>query len=118
VFPGVNTTFVGVAEAAGLWTERCQACGECVLAETGGICPRTMCSKGLSNGPCGGMTEGYCEVDPERPCAWVKIVERLAAAGRLERIEAPFPLRDYRRQLRPGKVTHRAYLRRYHAGSK
>jgi hypothetical protein len=64
------------------------------------------------------MTEGQCEVDPERPCAWARIVERLAAEGRLDRIAAPFPLRDYRRQTRPGKVTHRAYLRRYHAGSK
>jgi hypothetical protein len=64
------------------------------------------------------MTEGQCEVDPERPCAWVRIVERLDAEGRLAGIEAPAPLRDYRRQTRPGKVTHRAYLRRYHAGSK
>ena len=118
VYPGVNTTFIGVAEAVGLWTERCQACGECVLAETGGICPRTLCSKGLNNGPCGGMAEGQCEVDPERPCAWVRIVERLSREGRLAQIEAPFPLRDYRRQARPGKVTHRAYLRRYHADSK
>ena len=27
VYPGVNTAFIGVAEAAGLWTERCRACG-------------------------------------------------------------------------------------------
>ena len=118
VFPGVNTSFIGVAEAAGLWTERCRACGDCVLALTGGICPRTRCTKGLNNGPCGGMVGGKCEVDSERPCAWVAIYERLAAEGRLDQIESMLPPADYRRRTKPGKVTHMAYLRRYHAGSK
>ena len=118
VFPGVNTSFIGVAEAAGLWTERCRACGDCVLALTGGICPRTRCTKGLNNGPCGGMAAGKCEVDPERPCAWVAIYERLAAEGGLDQIQSMLPPADYRRRTKPGKVTHMAYLRRYHAGSK
>lgn len=118
VFPGVNTTFIGVAEAAGLWTERCRACGDCVLAVTGGICPRTTCTKGLNNGPCGGMIEGKCEVDPERSCAWVSIYDRLAREGRLSQIESMRPPADFRRRTKPGKVHHPAYLRRYHAGSK
>jgi hypothetical protein len=118
VFPGVNTTFIGVAEAAGLWTERCRACGDCVLAVTGGICPRTKCTKGLNNGPCGGMVEGKCEVDQERSCAWVSIYERLTQEGRLAQIEPMLPPCDFRCQTRPGTVTHRAYLRRYHASSK
>jgi ferredoxin len=117
VIPGVNTSFIGVTEAAGLWTERCRACGDCLLAITGGICPRTLCAKGLHNGPCGGMMDGKCEVDPERPCAWVSIYERLAAEGRLDRIEALLPPADFRRRTKPGKVTHMAYLRRYHAGT-
>jgi len=118
VFPGVNTTFIGVAEAAGMWTERCRACGECLLAETGGICPRTICSKGLNNGPCGGMVDGKCEVDPERPCAWVLIYDRLSREGRLESFEMVRPPTDFTRQSQPGEVTHAAYLRRYDAGSK
>src|SRR4030042_4374205 len=118
VFPGVNTSFIGVAEAAGLWTERCRACGDCLLAITGGICPRTLCVKGLNNGPCGGMIDGKCEVDPERPCAWVSIYERLAEEGRVNQIEIMFPPTDFRFQTKPGRVTHRAYLRRYNAGSK
>ena len=118
VYPGVNTTFIGVAEAAGLWTERCRACGDCLLAVTGGICPRTKCTKGLNNGPCGGMVEGKCEVDQERSCAWVSIYERLAQEGRLGQIESILSPGDFRCQTKPGKVTHRAYLRRYHAGSK
>ncbi|MBA4392059.1 MAG: hypothetical protein C0407_00735 [Desulfobacca sp.] len=118
VYPGVNTTFIGVAEAAGLWTERCRACGDCVLAVTGGVCPRTKCTKGLNNGPCGGMTDGKCEVDQERSCAWVTIYERLDREDRLSQIEPMLSPRDFRCQTQPGTVTHRAYLRRYHAGSK
>jgi ferredoxin len=118
VYPGVNTTFIGVAEAAGLWTERCRACGDCVLAVTGGVCPRTKCTKGLNNGPCGGMMEGKCEVDQDRSCAWVSIYERLAQEGRLSQIEPLLSPTDFRCQTKPGTVTHRAYLRRYHAGSK
>ncbi len=118
VFPGVNTSFIGVTEVAGLWTERCRACGDCLLAVTGGICPRTLCAKGLENGPCGGMMAGKCEVDPEQPCAWVSIYERLTAEGRQDRIESMLPPADFRRRTKPGKVTHLAYLRRYHAGSK
>jgi len=118
VFPGLNTSFIGVTEAAGLWIERCRACGDCRLAITGGICPRTLCAKGLDNGPCGGMMEGKCEVDQERPCAWVSIYERLASEDRLDLIESLFPPADFRPRRKPGKITHPAYLRRYHARSK
>jgi len=36
LIPGVNTVCLGANEDRGLWTERCQACGTCVLAKTGG----------------------------------------------------------------------------------
>src|SRR4030042_3854070 len=39
VFPGVNTTFMGETVTHGVWEERCQACGNCILEKTGGICP-------------------------------------------------------------------------------
>ncbi len=45
VFPGVDTSFIGVAEDAGVWTERCRSCNQCYLGITGGICPVTMCAK-------------------------------------------------------------------------
>ena len=76
VFPGVNTTFIGVAEAAGLWTERCRACGECLLAETGGSARGRSVPKGSTTGPAEAWWTGRCEVDPERPCAWVLIYDR------------------------------------------
>jgi len=83
--PGVNTTFVGGAEKQGLWTERCQCCGNCVLHLTGGICPITRCSKSLLNGPCGGSSGGKCEIDPEVPCGWQLIIDRLKELGEFER---------------------------------
>ena len=54
VLPGVDTTGLAVNQAVGIYEERCKSCGRCVLAMTGGICPVTMCAKGLYNGPCGG----------------------------------------------------------------
>lgn len=55
----------------------CHACGQCVLRQTGLICPMT-CPKGLRNGPCGGTLHGECEVYPDKPCVWVRIHDRTA----------------------------------------
>jgi ferredoxin len=77
----VTTDTVMMAETIriGDYTSKCVACGNCVLNETGGICPVTMCAKSMLNGPCGGMHNGKCEVaSPERDCAWVLIYQRLA----------------------------------------
>jgi hypothetical protein len=87
VFPALNTTFIGVVEQKGQWGERCQACGDCKLHLTGGICPVTRCSKSLMNGPCGGSRDGICEVDDQTPCGWQLIVDRLEATGCLDRYE-------------------------------
>lgn len=95
VTPALNTCFIGVTEAEGVWAERCQACGDCMLDKTGGICPITRCAKGLLNGPCGGSEGGKCEVDPERDCAWHLIIERLDKLGRLDELEAVVPPKDW-----------------------
>ena len=89
IFPGVNTCFIGVTEEKGEWTERCQACGDCILATTGGICPIARCSKRMSNGPCGGSSSGKCEVSKDTACGWHLIYERLKALGQLDRFEQP-----------------------------
>ncbi|MGC8877768.1 MAG: methylenetetrahydrofolate reductase C-terminal domain-containing protein [Anaerolineae bacterium] len=86
VVPGLNTTFLGMPPEQGVWEERCQACGECILDKTGGICPIARCSKQLLNGPCGGSQNGVCEVNPQTPCAWQLIYERMSAMGRLEQL--------------------------------
>jgi len=95
VYPGVNTNFLGVTEERGLWTERCQACGQCILATTGGICPIARCAKRVLNGPCGGSTKGKCEIHDEIDCAWQLIVDRLKALGRLDEYETLCPLKDW-----------------------
>ena len=95
VYPGLNTIFMGVTERRGLWTERCQGCGQCVLAYTGGICPISRCAKRLLNGPCGGSTRGSCEINKEVDCAWQLIIDRLKALGRMEDYETLIPLKDW-----------------------
>ncbi len=80
-----NTKFIGMTERIGRFYKRCQACGDCLLNYTGGICPVATCAKGLMNGPCGGMVKGKCEVgNYERDCGWILIFNRLKAIGRLD----------------------------------
>jgi ferredoxin len=95
IFPGVNTCFIGVTDEKGLWSERCQACGSCILATTGGICPIARCSKRLLNGPCGGSSKGTCEIDKEVPCGWQLIYERLKELGELNRFAQPAAPKDW-----------------------
>ena len=95
VYPGVNTCFMGATERRGLWTERCQGCGQCVLAITGGICPVSRCAKRILNGPCGGSTKGSCEINKEVDCAWQLIVDRLKALGRMDDYETLAPIKDW-----------------------
>ena len=79
-----------------LTKKACDACAQCYLNITGGICPIVDCSKSLINGQCGGAKNGKCEVCAEKDCAWEKIQQRLAQQGRLEELKAqPVQIRDY-----------------------
>ena len=79
-----------------LTKKACDACAQCYLNITGGICPIVDCSKSLVNGQCGGAKNGKCEVSPDKDCAWEKIQQRLAAQGRLEELKAQsVQVRDY-----------------------
>ena len=88
VYPANDTIFVGQTERVGMFHEMCRTCGDCVLGETGGICPMTKCAKSLVNGPCGGQKNGKCEVDPNNDCAWILIYKRLESLGLLHKMEA------------------------------
>ena len=88
VYPANDTIFVGQTERVGMFHEMCRTCGDCVLGETGGICPMTKCAKSLVNGPCGGQKNGKCEVDPNNDCAWILIYKKLESLGLLHKMEA------------------------------
>jgi len=84
--PGINTTSLSLPVEQGIWEERCQACGDCILGTTFGVCPIARCSKQLLNGPCGGSQEGVCEVDSDIPCAWQLIWDRAIEFDQVERL--------------------------------
>lgn len=95
IIPGLNTTFLGMPTEHGVFEERCQACGDCILGITGGICPIARCSKQLLNGPCGGSQRGKCEVSSDTPCAWQLIYDRMATRGELDRLLEIQPVKDW-----------------------
>jgi ferredoxin len=108
VIPGLDTLFIGKIERIGRLYERCRACADCLLYETGGICPVVRCSKGLLNGPCGGMAEGKCEAGGHtRDCAWVLIYEDLKRQGRLELFSKYREPQDRSRKAQPQELLSR-----------
>jgi len=100
VIPACNTQFLGVVDDKGNLYEKCSACGECVLGITAGICPITLCAKGLLNGPCGGQDKGKCEVDKDKDCAWVLIYKELDRQKKLAEFKKIKSARDF------SKITH------------
>ena len=93
--PCLDTKFLGRIERIGMFYERCRACGECILFETGGVCPIVRCPKSMLNGPCGGMYDGKCEVGGyKRDCAWVLIYDRLKNLGMMSLLKEYKPPRD------------------------
>ena len=101
---GLDTLFLGNIRRFGQFEQKCSLCGECLLNATGGICPVTVCAKGLLNGPCGGMDGGKCETDPEEECAWYRIVSRMQARGDLSPLRKSLPPKDFSRMLKPARL--------------
>jgi len=98
IIPANDTKFIGMHDTkADKFYEVCSACGECILFETGGVCPITRCAKSLLNGPCGGQAKGKCEVGGwKNECAWVLIYNRLKERNRLDLFTKFRPPKDYR----------------------
>ena len=74
----------------------CRMCGNCLLQETAFIC-HMACPKGLRNGPCGGVNNGYCYVDPTRRCAWELIYQRSRRMHREHKLLEVLPPLDWDR---------------------
>ncbi len=95
VLPALETMFIGSTERIGRFFERCRACQDCILDETGGVCPVARCPKSLLNGPCGGQVEGKCEVGEYKDdCAWILIWKKLTEQDRLDLFMKFRPPRD------------------------
>ncbi len=58
----------------------CKDCGDCSLPDTGYLCPRASCSKTGRNGPCGGSSDGRCELN-DKDCLWARAYDRLKYYG-------------------------------------
>jgi ferredoxin len=95
ILPGVNTTFIGVMEKQGFFTEKCTGCGNCIVDVFGGICPISRCAKKLFNGPCGGSSNGKCEVNQDTDYAWQLIIDRAKASGQLDKVAFYIPPKDW-----------------------
>jgi len=109
VIPALNTTFLGALDQPGVWREKCQGCGDCVLTNTAGICPVSRCAKRIFNGPCGGSSKGKCEINSEVDCAWQLIIDRLKALGRLDDYGKISPPKDWSSDRSGGpRLTERA----------
>ena len=96
VYAATNSLCYTGHHGMALTKKACDACAQCYLNITGGICPIVDCSKSLVNGQCGGAKNGKCEVSPDKDCAWAKIQQRLEKQGRLSELTAqPVQLRDW-----------------------
>jgi ferredoxin len=95
ILPALDTQFMGEPTEPGVWEERCQGCGNCILDRTAGLCPISRCAKQLMNGPCGGTQDGMCEVDPGIPCVWFQIWDRMAKQGQMDQIMQFEPPKDW-----------------------
>ncbi|WP_373215574.1 electron transport complex subunit RsxC [Ruminococcus sp. 5_1_39BFAA] len=96
VFAASNSLNYRGHHGMALTKKSCDACAQCYLNITGGVCPIVDCSKSLVNGQCGGAKDGKCEVDGNKDCAWEKIYRRLEKQGRLEEfLNQPVQVRDY-----------------------
>ena len=96
VFAACNSLNYTGHHGMALTKKACDACAQCYLHITGGICPIVDCSKSQLNGQCGGAKHGKSEVSPDKDCAWQKSPERLAAQGRLGELTSQrVQIRDY-----------------------
>jgi len=104
VLPALDTLFLGEVQRGGHFSQKCILCGDCIIDQTDGICPITICTKGLLNGPCGGSKNKKCEVDKDRDCGWILIYERLKEAKKLKNMKKITRPQDHSKNLKPQKV--------------
>ncbi len=77
IIPGLDTLFLGEIKSVDSFEKRCNLCGECIQYLFDGLCPISRCPKNMLNGPCGGSTNGKCEVSKDLDCVWEIIIDKL-----------------------------------------
>lgn len=90
----------------------CRDCGDCSLPECAYFCPLASCSKGARNGPCGGSSDGLCELG-DKECMWARAYERLKHHGE-SRAMLEHPTAYYNAQLRNTSSWANTFLGRDH----
>lgn len=68
----------------------CQSCGDCGIQHVGFLCPESGCPKHTRNGACGGSRDGYCEVNEDKYCVWVRAFYRMKRYNETEQLTASF----------------------------
>jgi ferredoxin len=102
VYPANDSFFLGNMTRFQMFDERCSLCGECIIDLTGGLCPITLCPKGILVGPCGGCKDGNCEVSPDIKCAWIRIYERMKKLDQLDQFrDTTLDAKDWSKSVKP-----------------
>lgn len=68
----------------------CQSCGDCGIQHVGFLCPESGCPKHTRNGACGGSMDGYCEVNKDKLCVWVRAYNRMQKNGESAKLAEEF----------------------------
>ncbi len=68
----------------------CKGCGDCGIQHVGFLCPESGCPKHTRNGACGGSNNGFCEVNTDKPCVWVRAYRRMKCHGEAEKLACEF----------------------------
>ncbi|HSL60486.1 MAG TPA: methylenetetrahydrofolate reductase C-terminal domain-containing protein [Desulfotignum sp.] len=68
----------------------CQGCGDCAIQHVAFLCPESGCPKHTRNGACGGSRDGFCEVNTDRLCVWVRAYIRLKHCNKAHTLARDF----------------------------
>lgn len=84
IIAGTDTLFLGEISRVNDFSKQCLLCGECILDNFASFCPVARCPKSMLNGPCGGASNGKCEINPETECVWDYIYQDLKKKGKVD----------------------------------
>jgi len=104
IITGTDTLFLGEISHINEFNKRCVLCGECLLDLFGGLCPVSQCPKSMLNGPCGGSSQGKCEINQQVECVWDRIIQNLKKQGALQTLSVIQKPKDW---SKAGKMNRR-----------